>query len=387
MSNVKSNIWKFYVINLLHRRNYYPIVAIFFLTLPGALEHQIGYYSIAGYIASFLLEIPSGYVSDKLGHKNAVLIGLLLLLLTSVFFAIGTSLIFFILASICLSGGFAFLSGSREALIHETLIDLGREKDFSKILSKMSAIGSFASIFLIVLIPLTTKINIRLPFLIYIVTDIITFILALTLKSPKITFEISQKKNFFNVIGDFKKSKLLYVSLFEGLIFATMFASGNYTTVHLNNLGLPLIFIGVTMALSRFFWFATSTLFSKLSRELTLKEILIMDMLYYIPFFAAMFFLKNLYVAIVLVAFAGGYKFSRMFLIKSHIVSDYVKDKRYKATIISIHSQISSLLQILFIIISTLIVTRNIVLVYATFSFILLIALPLLFFKITLNKN
>ena len=56
------------------RRNFAPIIAIFFLTLPNSIAQQIGIYSGIGFLAGFLLEIPSGYLSDTIGHKKALIL-------------------------------------------------------------------------------------------------------------------------------------------------------------------------------------------------------------------------------------------------------------------------------------------------------------------------
>jgi hypothetical protein len=61
---VESNIWKYFLIQLTGRRNFVPILAIYFLTLPDARAHQIGLYTAIGYGAAMLMQIPSGFIAD-----------------------------------------------------------------------------------------------------------------------------------------------------------------------------------------------------------------------------------------------------------------------------------------------------------------------------------
>ena len=71
---LRSNIWKFFLVMLTNRRNYLPVLALYFLTLPNTAANQIGLYVGIGWLAGFFLEIPSGYLSDIFGHKKALIL-------------------------------------------------------------------------------------------------------------------------------------------------------------------------------------------------------------------------------------------------------------------------------------------------------------------------
>ena len=106
---LKSNIQKYFLIILTNRRNYIPILALYFLSLPNTTVQQIGLYIGIGWIVGFLFEIPSGYVSDKIGHKTALIIAKFSMLASSLFFVFGNSLPQFILGSAFISIGFAMV--------------------------------------------------------------------------------------------------------------------------------------------------------------------------------------------------------------------------------------------------------------------------------------
>ena len=71
---LKANIWKYFLNNLTNRRSYLPILSIYFLSLPNTVAHQIGIYTGIGWLVGFLLEIPSGYLSDIIGHKKTLVL-------------------------------------------------------------------------------------------------------------------------------------------------------------------------------------------------------------------------------------------------------------------------------------------------------------------------
>jgi len=120
---LESNIWKFFIFNLTQRRHYVAILSIFFLTLPDTTAKQIGIYSLAGYLASFILEIPSGYLSDRIGHKKILVLSKILLLFSILSFIYATSLIYFIIGSVLFASSAAFESGTTSAFMHNTFIE------------------------------------------------------------------------------------------------------------------------------------------------------------------------------------------------------------------------------------------------------------------------
>ena len=64
---LQANIWKFFILIVSNRRNYIPILALYFLSLPNTTAQQIGIYTGIGWFAGFILEIPSGYIYFRIG--------------------------------------------------------------------------------------------------------------------------------------------------------------------------------------------------------------------------------------------------------------------------------------------------------------------------------
>src|SRR3989338_2706510 len=71
--SLTSNIWKFYFLRIFLRSMVFPILLVYFLR-SGLSAAEIGLVFSIGVFASFLLELPSGYISDKIGHKPAILL-------------------------------------------------------------------------------------------------------------------------------------------------------------------------------------------------------------------------------------------------------------------------------------------------------------------------
>lgn len=45
LSGIESNLWKYFLVNLTSRRQFIPILSVYFLTLPHAQANQIGLYT------------------------------------------------------------------------------------------------------------------------------------------------------------------------------------------------------------------------------------------------------------------------------------------------------------------------------------------------------
>lgn len=107
--------------------------------LGGALQLEAIYYA-----GIAILEIPSGFFSDRIGRRITLIIASLLLCTAYLLFAVGNTFLTFAAAEIVLAGGFAFASGTDTSLLYETLTITGHQDDYLKqesFVTRMSFIG------------------------------------------------------------------------------------------------------------------------------------------------------------------------------------------------------------------------------------------------------
>jgi len=346
--NVKSNIKKILFYTLTQRRNFIPILSIYFLTLNNTTATQIGIFTAIGYIASFLLEIPSGYISDNIGHKKTLIIAKIAMLLSTFFYIIANEFYIYTLGTIFQSISLALVSGTKESFMHETLTDLNREKDYSKIMGKIGANASIFSAILALLLPFLTKIDLILPIKIYLIVDIIGLIIATTLITPLSTEKIT-KENKIKIKTIIKKSYnigLLPIAIFTGAIIGFATSLPPFRTPYLEELGLPLIYMGVSMALSRVIWFLVGNKI-KLIEKIKLKNLMKFEIIFFPIMFILMSIFNNPYVVLTISAISVGYMWGRSSIFTGHILENHIFDKKYKASILSIKSQIEKIFNII----------------------------------------
>lgn len=343
-TELKSNIWKYFLLILTNRRNYIPILAIYFLTLPNTTAQQIGLYLGIGWLAGFLLEIPSGYISDKFGHKKTLILAKFSMLISTLFFIFGSSLPHYILGSSFIAIGFAFTSGTKEAFFHNTLVELKREKHYGNMSGKIRAKVSLVSAGMILALPLLTKISLVMPIKIYLIFDLIGILTAFSLYSPKMKYGAEDKEGekIWSQLKRFKGTGFYTTSLFIGILGGFIMALSPFKEPFVESLGFPIIFIGSIMAFSRAIWFIVG------HNLKILKKIKIQKLLFYeIFFFSGLIIissqLKNPYIIGLIMAILIGYRHGRSSVIDEYYLNNFLINRRYKATMISIKQQIGKL--------------------------------------------
>lgn len=343
---LKSNIWKFFVFHLFQRRSFMPILSIFFLTLPDTNAKQIGFYSGIGYLTSFLLEIPSGYFGDNFGHKKTLILSKLFMILSTISFVFANGFWLFVSGSVLMAVSLAFSSGTSEVFLHETLVKLKREKQYSKIMSKIAANVSLVSLFLIISLPFFTQIDIRMPLKITLILDVISFFAVMSFINPNIKEKIIEnKKSIFELIKIARKTNFYPLAIFTGAILGFALAHSPFRIIYLEGLGLPIVFAGSVMSLSRLVWFLIGHKVHLIEENISLRKHLFFEIFVFAGYYFLIAYFSNIYLIIGLMALVNGYMWGRNQIIK-HYLLKRVPNKAYKATYLSIQNQISSLFQL-----------------------------------------
>ena len=264
---LQSNIWKYTLFIITNKRIFSAFLGAYYLTIPNVAPQGIGIILLLGSLSGFIFEIPSGYVSDKIGHKRALILAKTLLALSSLFLLIANNIFILILASISMSIGYSFFSGTGSAFMHETLRGLNKEKDFAKIMGKIRSIGYLIPIVLIILAPFLVSVNIKLPFAIALILDIIGLLTVYSFVTPKIkqsNIEEIGATNFKKVLHLAHNIGFLKYALFMGIMSGFLFSLNGYRAAYQSFLQIPIIYYGLFFGLG----FALASLISAYSGKI-----------------------------------------------------------------------------------------------------------------------
>jgi MFS family permease len=95
----------------------------------------------------FLAEVPAGLVADRLGRKRSINVALALQVLGEVIYVFASGYPSFALAAAIGGLGFAFGSGSAEALAYDSLQEIGRAHEMTKAMGFINAAQRLSNLF------------------------------------------------------------------------------------------------------------------------------------------------------------------------------------------------------------------------------------------------
>ncbi len=105
---------------------------MFFLYMSQSLSlDQVIQLSAVYYLSVFVLEVPSGYFSDRIGRRTTLMIAAGALVASYCCFIIGGNFWWFAAGQFLLAAGIAMQSGTDTALLYDSLKTLGRESEYA----------------------------------------------------------------------------------------------------------------------------------------------------------------------------------------------------------------------------------------------------------------
>lgn len=124
-------------------RPYAPIAILYFSQISGSYALGMSIFA-ATRLAQSLLEVPTGILSDKVGRKYTVVFGAAAGVFALTFYAIGGTYLVLLTGAIFEGLGRAFYSGNNEALLYDTLAEMGQREQYAEFLGKTSSMYQLA---------------------------------------------------------------------------------------------------------------------------------------------------------------------------------------------------------------------------------------------------
>lgn len=152
------------------------------------------------YFSVFLLEVPSGYYSDRFGRRPTLITASILTALCFAIFPFADNFTLLAVAQILLASGIALQSGSDSALLYDSMRALGREDDYAEyesIAQKWSMTALACSCLVGGLVGL---IDLRLVYLVALVAAVAATVICLMFIEPPIESS-TPVKGFIDQLG------------------------------------------------------------------------------------------------------------------------------------------------------------------------------------------
>jgi len=340
--NLQNNIWKYALLLIANKRIFVAVLGAYYLTIPDVTPKIIGTILLAGSLSGFLFEIPSGYMSDKIGHKLTLVISRVLMLMSTVFFLVANNIPFLILGAIFLSASAAFQSGTGSAFMHETLQGLRREHDYARVMGKISSIGFAVPIIFMVLVPFLVSVSYKTPFLIALVIDVIGLLAAISLVVPPVPQEHIEEigaTNFKQVLQEGYRLNFFSIALFSGIISGTLFSVGGFRAPYQAFLEIPVIWYGVFFGIGRAFASLMLAYSGKIKKYITLPSFYGFQLIIYTLLILVLGIISSWWVIVTAFIIINAFQWGLSKIDEGYQL-DIIKSSKFKATLLSTGSQI-----------------------------------------------
>ena len=144
------------------------------------------------------MEIPTGAISDLIGKRKSLILGYAFMGLGNIVMSFSNSLGMLVLSVFILGPGYGLVSGSKEALVYDSLKQVKKQSKYESVLADINkyqlaslALASLLGGYLYTLSP-------TLPFLITVISMFGASIVAFMFKEPLVDTEKFSLSNFIN---------------------------------------------------------------------------------------------------------------------------------------------------------------------------------------------
>lgn len=335
-----KNIRLYGFLKIFTKRVFLPLTTIYLATIGGLTIPQIGILATISATASLVFEVPTGFFADRMTRKTSIIIAGILAAIGTLFYAFTPFFAGAIVAVLFESLAYAFLNGPGEALMHDTLVALKRDEDYAKVVGRSQSVGLIGNTFLVAIIPLTYKINPRLPFLLGTVAFLALIFIATQMfeppRSKEVEKELSLRHALFSNLRKFvtTSSILLFISL--GIIGGLYTVSGDFTNLVFKDQNMTPSLLGLVYAGASVLA-VIGGFFVHILRNQKLRTYAVLDIIVFGGTSLLIGIGHNLPATIIAFMLSMSWWRLRSILYQHHLLKVF-KNNTYKATLLSVYS-------------------------------------------------
>ena len=249
--NLEGNINKMYLLKAVKWfMIVMPIIVLFFekhgLSLTQIMILQATYsFTVA------VLEIPSGFFADIYGRRLSLFYGSILTFIGYLIFSFFSGFNEFFIAEILLGIGGSLISGADSALIYDTLLQLKKDEDYTKVEGKNYGIGNISEGIAGVIGGFLAITSLDLP--VYIQTFVLFFSIPISysLVEPESSYKLAKSiKSIWLVVKEtfFEKNKLKWYIIYSSSMGIGTLSIAWFVQPFLIEIETPLFYYGIIWA-------------------------------------------------------------------------------------------------------------------------------------------
>lgn len=230
---------------------YSALAILYFTQVTGSLALGMSIFSITS-ISNALFEVPTGILSDMVGRKNTIVLGSIASVAYALCYALGGSYWMLVLGAVFQGLSIAFYSGNNDALLHDSLKESGKEKQYHNYLGKLSSLFQLALAVGAVLGSFLANSSFVLVMWLSVIPQAICFFISLFMVEPRILLQKST--NIYAHMKDalllFKTNKKLRLVSIAGMIGSSVGEATFQLSAAFFNTLWPLWAVGIAKMIS-----------------------------------------------------------------------------------------------------------------------------------------
>lgn len=138
--NIKKQIRNLYFYEVICGLQIVDVVWVFFLIQRGFSIAQVGIAEGVFHVVSMCCEIPSGMISDTIGRRRTLILSGIVSAAASLLMIVSDYFLLILCAMGLNALSYNLMSGTREALTYDSLLQEGKEEEYLKISSRQESI-------------------------------------------------------------------------------------------------------------------------------------------------------------------------------------------------------------------------------------------------------
>jgi len=348
-NKLKRNISVSYVYNFLLQLNITSAIWVLYLAFRGMSLVQIGILESIYHMTGLLFELPTGAIADVYGKKFSVVVGRAVSVISCILMITSNSFWGFAIAFVLSSVAMNLNSGAAEALVYDSLKELGQEEKYKRIWGNLAFFMSIAQGLAVLLGGILADIRFLYAYVLGTIIQAAAFISAFSFKEPPINCEKEEPQGnpiVYQLTTSIKVLKerrmVLYLILFSALAASLQTTVFFYSQRYFSDMSYSTTAIAIICALSSLIEALSSKYAYRFEKLFKLRGTLISIAVVNIFALTGLAVIKNLSIAFfLLTSITGGLAFT--------IFSDYINTRipsEYRATILSFDSLCFSIFMI-----------------------------------------
>lgn len=348
-NKLKQNISVSYVYNFLLQLNITSAIWVLYLAFKGMSLVEIGIMESIYHITGVLFELPTGAIADVYGKKFSVVVGRIISVISCILMITSNSFLGFAVAFILSSAAMNLNSGAAEALVYDSLKELGQEDKYKRIWGNLAFIMSMAQGIAVLLGGILADIRFLYAYILGTIIQVVALIAACRFNEPPIHKDKEKQQGnliIYQLVTNIKVLKerrmVFYLILFSALVGSLETTVFFYSQKYFSDMSYSKTEIAIICALSSLIQGISSKYAYKFEKLLKLKGSLISIAVVNIFALTGLAFMKNLSIEFfLLTSVTGGLAYT--------IFSDYINSRipsEYRATILSFDSLCFSIFMI-----------------------------------------